>query len=87
MPSSIAEIEQLSQYYHLPSVWMEMYSLELVRKGPLKWEEWLPDGLHPQYVGGRLYGEAVSRLLEPELLSIGSNPERQKGGDAFSCPP
>ena len=86
MPPSIEEFEQLARYYHLPSVWMGMYALELVRKGQLKWEEWLPDGLHPQYAGSRLYGEAVCRLLESELLSIGSNSERQKGGDALPSP-
>lgn len=80
MPPSVADFEKLAEHYALPSVWMAMYALELVRQGQMKWEEWLPDGLHPQYAGSRRYGEAVAQLLEPELLSDQANQQPQKGG-------
>ncbi|MCL6444234.1 MAG: SGNH/GDSL hydrolase family protein, partial [Alicyclobacillus sp.] len=51
VPASIAEFEELAAHYGLPSVWMGLYALDEVKRGRMKWEEWLPDGLHPTQRG------------------------------------
>lgn len=38
-----------------------------MKKGRMKWEEWLPDGLHPQYRGSLSYAQSVISYLEKEL--------------------
>jgi lysophospholipase L1-like esterase len=69
MPEAIAEFEQLTEHYDLSSVWMGLHALEEVRCGWLRWEDWLPDGLHPQQRGSLTYAHCVIALLEQELLA------------------
>ena len=69
VPASIAEFEQLGAYYNIGSVWMGLNALQEVRKGRMRWEEWLPDGLHPQYRGSLSYGQSVTTFLEKELFA------------------
>ncbi|NLV74288.1 MAG: SGNH/GDSL hydrolase family protein [Chloroflexi bacterium] len=76
MPVSIAALETLAEHYRLNSVWMSLYALQRVQQGFLRWEEWLPDGLHPQAHGSLAYGEAVIQLLEPMLAGKVQAPER-----------
>jgi hypothetical protein len=54
---------------------MGLYALEEVKKGKMRWEEWLPDGLHPQSRGSLSYGASVISFLEKE---IGSTPFSEK---------
>lgn len=68
-PATIAEFERLAERYRLSSVWMGMHALSQVQKGLLRWEEWLPDGLHPEAAGSRYYAEAVLQFVLPELAS------------------
>ncbi|GGD51077.1 SGNH/GDSL hydrolase family protein [Paenibacillus nasutitermitis] len=67
MPASIADFETLAEYYGVGSVWMSLYALEEVKKGRMRWEEWLPDGLHPTERGSLSYGQSVIAFLEKEL--------------------
>lgn len=69
VPATIAEFEQLAQHYALSSVWMGRYALEEMRKGRMRWEEWLPDGLHPQSRGSLSYAQSVIDYLRHELVS------------------
>ncbi len=62
-PSSIREFEALALYYRLPSVWMGLYALNAVRNGILRYEEWLPDRLHPETTGSWFYGKIVCEWL------------------------
>lgn len=78
MPASIAEFEQLADYYGAGSVWVGLHALRQVRRGLMRWEEWLPDGLHPTSRGSYAYAEAVIRYLEDEL-------ERQPGDAAWDA--
>ncbi|MCC3373972.1 SGNH/GDSL hydrolase family protein [Cohnella sp. REN36] len=66
-PHSIAEFEALGEHYGLSSVWMGKYALEEVKRGRMRWEEWLPDGLHPTERGSLSYGESVIGFLRETL--------------------
>ncbi len=67
VPATIAELEQLAGHYGIGSVWMGLYAYHEVKKGRLRWEEWLPDGLHPSGRGSLSYGTSVIEFLEKEL--------------------
>lgn len=68
VPSSIADFEQLAEHYELPSVWIGLHALRENRAGILRWEEWLPDGLHPTERGSWSYASAVRSFLDAELV-------------------
>lgn len=78
VPASIAEFEELGQHYGVPSVWAGLHALREVMAGRMRWEEWLPDGLHPQSRGSLSYAQSVIAYLEQEL-SAGSD------GDEIPC--
>jgi len=69
VPPTISEFEELGAYYNIGSVWMGNYALEEVKKGRMRWEEWLPDGLHPESRGSLSYGDSVIKYLERELMT------------------
>jgi len=66
-PASIAEFEALAEHYGIGSVGMGLHALEEVRLGRMRWEEWLPDGLHPTERGSLSYARSVISFLEKEL--------------------
>lgn len=68
VPPSIAEFEQLAQHYNLNSIWMGKYAFEEVQRGLMRWEEWLPDGLHPTSRGSYSYAQSVIAFLEQQLV-------------------
>lgn len=68
MPPSIEEFEALAEHYHISSIWMGLYALEEVKKGMMRWEEWLPDGLHPEERGSFSYAQSVIQFLTKELI-------------------
>jgi hypothetical protein len=68
LPASIADFEQLAAHYAIGSVWMGLHALQEVQKGRLRWEEWLPDGLHPQLRGSLSYAQSVMSFLQHELI-------------------
>ncbi len=70
MPATIAEFEQIADHYALGSVWMGLHALQEVQTGQMRWEEWLPDGLHPQFRGSLSYAESVIEFLEKELFNV-----------------
>ncbi|WP_313999571.1 SGNH/GDSL hydrolase family protein [uncultured Paenibacillus sp.] len=70
-PDSIRELEELAEHYGIGSVWMGLHALEEVRKGAIRWEEWLPDGLHPTARGSMSYGESVIAFLEQDSSRAG----------------
>ncbi len=70
-PDTIRELEQLADHYDAGSVWMGLYALEQVKRSLLRWEEWLPDGLHPTTRGSYAYGESVIAFLKEELALTG----------------
>jgi lysophospholipase L1-like esterase len=67
VPWLIEDFEQINRHYNLGSVWMGRYALDEVIKGKMRWEEWLPDGLHPQSRGSLSYGQCAIAFLEEEL--------------------
>jgi lysophospholipase L1-like esterase len=68
VPDSIKEFEQIASHYKIGSVWMGLHALQEVMNGRMRWEEWLPDGLHPQSRGSLSYAQSVITYLEKELL-------------------
>lgn len=85
VPSTIAEFEELADHYGLGSAWMGLHALREVQSGALRWEEWLPDGIHPQVRGSLSYASSVIPLLERELVSDPS-PGSAPTGDARPDP-
>jgi hypothetical protein len=67
VPASVAEFEIIAGHYDLSSVWMGLAALREVCAGRMTWEEWLPDGLHPQFRGSWTYAQSVVALLREEL--------------------
>lgn len=67
MPATIREFEDLAEHYGIGSVWMGLYALNEVRLGRMRFEEWLPDGLHPTSRGSLSYAHSVMHFLEQEL--------------------
>ncbi|MFC5649421.1 SGNH/GDSL hydrolase family protein [Paenibacillus solisilvae] len=88
LPDSIAELEELADHYGTGSVWMGLYALEEVNKGLMRWEEWLPDGLHPTSRGSLSYGQSVIAFLEKELASAqaGAHRDEQKTKESLPAP-
>lgn len=75
VPPSIADFETLAEHYGISSVWMGLHALNSVRQGVLRWEEWLPDQLHPNVAGSRFYAAPVLDFVIEEL----------KGNDPTPC--
>ncbi len=73
MPPSISEFEEIACHYNLSSVWMSLHALNQVKQGKLKFEEWLPDNLHPQYRGSLVYAESVITFLKKALIGKPTN--------------
>ncbi len=69
MPASIADFERLADHYQIGSVWMALHALQEVQRGCMRWEEWLPDGLHPQFRGSFSYAQPVIAFLQEELCA------------------
>jgi len=67
-PESIGDLDEIAAHYGLGSVWMGLRAFNENRLGRLRWEEWLPDGLHPKERGSWSYACAVREFLEKELL-------------------
>lgn len=67
VPASIAEFELLAEHYKLGSAWVGLNTLLEVEAGQLRWEEWLPDGLHPHSLGSSSYARCVGQFLQHEL--------------------
>ncbi len=68
VPDSIREFETLADHYKIGSVWMGLHAMNEVKSGWMKWEEWLPDGLHPTHRGSYSYAQSVIKYLESELI-------------------
>lgn len=69
IPASIAEFEVIANHYNIGSIWMGLYAFEEIKRGHMKWADWLPDGLHPQSRGSLSYGQSVIGFLKKELLA------------------
>lgn len=79
VPSSIAEFEQLAEHYGIGSIWMGLHAFEEVKRGRMRWEEWLPDGLHPTSRGSLSYAQSVIVFLEKELFTQPNDREINSG--------
>ena len=81
VPPSIGEFEEIAEHYHLPSIWMGLHALRDVMAGRMRWEEWLPDGLHPQACGSLSYAESVIAFLAAELQGTPAETTISSGDD------
>ena len=69
MPDSIAEFEPICEHYQLSSVFMGDYAFRELNSGRLRYEEWLPDGLHPGDTGSNVYAVPITWLLQEEITA------------------
>lgn len=67
VPATVAEFEALADHYGLASVWVGLQAWTEVGRGLMTWEEWLPDGLHPEERGSLSYAQTVIAFLEQQL--------------------
>jgi lysophospholipase L1-like esterase len=74
VPASIADFELLAEHYGLSSVWVGLHSLREVQRGLMTWEDWLPDGLHPEARGSLSYAQAVRAFLSEAVAGPGRGP-------------
>lgn len=86
MPPSIEEFEALAEHYALSSVWMGLHAFNEVKAGFLRWEEWLPDGLHPTERGSFSYGESVIGYLRSALAHTSEAPAASVANAVSSLP-
>jgi hypothetical protein len=77
-PDTIADFERLAEHYGISSVWMGLYAMEEVKKGRMRWEEWLPDGLHPTSRGSLSYAHSVIAYLGAERNRYDAEAERER---------
>lgn len=84
VPPTIAEYEVLAEHYGIPSVFMSRYALDCEQEGLVRWEEWLPDGLHPANVGSRLYAAPVVELLKNAVKDENSVPQSRDTAPLFA---
>ena len=82
MPESVSDLEELAEHYGIGSVWMGLHALREVQAGRMRWEEWLPDGLHPQHRGSLSYAQSVIQYLERELVDSPSAGALPTGDEA-----
>ncbi len=80
-PDTVAEFEQLAERYRIGSVWMGLHALLQLQAGRIRWEQWLPDGVHPSPWGSAIYAEAVCEFLRAELLSSRASGPMRGGED------
>jgi lysophospholipase L1-like esterase len=73
VPASIADFELLAEHYGLSSVWVGLQGVREVQRGLMRWEEWLPDGLHPTERGSLCYAQAVMAFLAAGLTPGGAS--------------
>lgn len=64
IPLSISEFEDIAEHYSLNSIWMGKNAWIKIKKGLVRWEEWLPDNTHPEARGSLLYAETVIRFMD-----------------------
>jgi len=64
LPAGALDYEELGDHYRLSSVSSGLYAFDRVAAGAMRWEEWLPDTLHPEHAGSRVYAEPIIELLE-----------------------
>jgi lysophospholipase L1-like esterase len=69
LPASVADFEILADHYGLNSVWVGLQAWREVREGLMRWEEWLPDGLHPEHRGSQSYAQSVMVGVEKARAS------------------
>jgi hypothetical protein len=69
VPESILDLDEVAAHYGIGSVWMGLHAFKENQMGRLRWEEWLPDGLHPKERGSWSYACAVRDFLHQELVS------------------
>jgi len=84
MPPSIKMLEQLADHYNISSVWMALRAFREVQRGLMRFEEWLPDNLHPQDRGSYCYAQAVHEYLDVALTGECAAPCLQ--GDDLPAP-
>ncbi len=68
IPASVQEFEAIGRHYNIGSVWLGVAALREVLQGGMRWEEWLPDGIHPQFRGSYSYAQAAATFLQRELI-------------------
>lgn len=69
VPESILDLDEVAAHYGIGSVWMGLHAFRENQMGRMRWEEWLPDGLHTKERGSWSYAQSVITYLQKELLT------------------
>lgn len=68
VPQPILDLDEIAAHYEIGAIWMGLHAFRENQAGRLRWEEWLPDGLHPKERGSWSYAESVHAYLKKELI-------------------
>lgn len=69
LPPSVADFEQLAQHYRINSCNVGQYAFDQMQAGLVRFEEWLPDNLHPTYRGSSLYASCLMMAMIDGITS------------------
>lgn len=66
-PQSVSDFDNIAAHYGVGSAYAGLHALREHRAGLLRWEDWLPDNLHPGSRGSLSYARAVIDHVEQAL--------------------
>jgi len=75
--ATMEDMEELAEHYEIPTVFMSCYALDCVKRGLLRYEEWVPDGVHPENCGSRFYAKPVMDFLESQIQNPPANQAKE----------
>lgn len=70
LPPTISDFEIIAQHYQLSSVNMGAKAFDMMKRGLMRLDEWLPDGTHPQYRGSVVYAQEVLACIQESLQVV-----------------
>jgi len=85
VPQSILDLDEVAAHYGIGSVWMGLHAYNEVRAGQMRWDEWIPDNVHPGERGSWSYSRSVGAYLQRELIDA-PNPQPISTGDHRPAP-
>jgi lysophospholipase L1-like esterase len=73
LPPTVTDFETLASHYQISSVFVGLDAYHRFNQGEFRFEAWLPDGLHPQDFGSKIYADGVFQLIKDLLMSTSTS--------------
>jgi lysophospholipase L1-like esterase len=73
LPPTVNDFENLASHYQISSVFVGLDAYQRFKKGEFRFEAWLPDGLHPQDFGSKIYADGVFQLINNLVSSTSTS--------------